>query len=161
MDEVGKVILYGGSVATGAALYILGILHRGTEKPSSARFVNISDGNGLSSKIIKFYPNYRHLSPIVDHLVAGIGATAAVGGALGLAQVSIDKLYQFFYRNAMIKTDEILPFLAAGAGWAMLEIYRDAEISKKRRMTINDILQHVAFIAGSSATVYAIYQIVR
>ena len=56
----------------------LAALNRGPIKFDEKRKVTVSLGYGLSNKIIKKFPEYSKISPIVDHLFVDIGMTCMI-----------------------------------------------------------------------------------
>lgn len=143
-------IMYGTSIALGLALWKLGAAHRGHFTHDSKRGVNIAQGDGIASKIIKKHPRYAKISPLVDHVIAAVGSCAGIGGIGGAAITAgayADKTVQL--QDVTLMT----PYLLSAGLYVLLELGWEAKTAIKRKKI--DIAQCVTDVTSSVLFLYA------
>ena len=146
MDDLESIV-YGLSIATSIACGVIGIKHRGDDRYSKLRKINISDGSGWSAKIIKKFPKYSVLSPVVDHVMAGVGLTLGIGGIMGI-----------IYSDPILDNPPIKSFYhAAYSYWVLSGLWELDNLN--RRKDFSDGLQILADVATPVAVLYGMSQI--
>ncbi|MFA6072504.1 MAG: hypothetical protein WC758_00125 [Candidatus Woesearchaeota archaeon] len=144
------IIINGTSAIVGAACVASICLNRGDTYFDEKRKIMVSVGNGLSTKIIKKFPNYKHVSSSIDHFLEGFGGTLLIGGALGLG-------YTLLKDYISLDLEPIVPYYLGAASLTFKKIQWDTLSTFKRMQTytLNDKLQMVADV-GSIITPLAV-----
>ncbi len=149
-----ETLYYCGTIAAGIGLGVLALKHRGTfsEDEETEQWL-VSEGDGLSARIIELFPGYSWCSPIVDHLLSGVAMPAFVGGILGLAVKAGERIIG-------THIDPRMPYYISTIGYIALNVLyeldsvnilhkrKDIPEGYRRKAGLNDYMQMGADIAA-------------
>ncbi|MBI2573509.1 hypothetical protein HYV86_06610 [Candidatus Woesearchaeota archaeon] len=147
MDEQQLSLQYVASVIFAFGIGYAGLKHRGTITTDRTKHLNISNGDGLATKIVQYYPSYKTIAPAVDHCVAGISCTTGIGGVVGITLGSISP--------GLESSASMVPFYLAGAAYTFIDLAWEFETFFERpkgQYQLSDILQVGGSIVGTGST---------
>jgi hypothetical protein len=156
MEKDLEYLLYGSTLLLGIGCCSLAILHRGNTHFDHNKGITVAKGNGVASKIIKKFPKYSRISPVVDHTLAGIGLPAVIAGASGLMiQGSLDILsnetrsYDNYDLMRPYKAG-VLMYWATEAAWEGFTL-----IKRKMQVGANEFMQYATDVSVPLMFLYA------
>lgn len=147
---------YAANGLIGAAGGAMVRLHRGASHYDEERKVNVSDGDGLSARIISLFPQYRHFSAAVDHFGRGVFIPYATGGAVGFLNLLLantlganSQQHSEILFNIFLNPDFVYPvaWLASSSLIIAYEILNNHFLTR-RKMDFSDFAQYTTDAAS-------------